>query len=311
MASYLITGGAGFIGGHLAEALVRNGHSVRIFDDFSSGKKTNLATIANRLEMISGDLRDAAGVANAVKGVDGVFHQGAVASVPQSIREPQRTNDVNVGGTLNVLLAARDHGVRRVVMASSSSVYGNSPTLPKVETMPIDPLSPYALQKAAGELYVRMFFPLYGLETVALRYFNVFGPRQDPASEYAPVIPRFITRILRGEAPTIYGDGLQSRDFVFVENAVEANLAAMEAPKSACGQAYNIGGGSAISLNQLVEKINSILGTNVKPTYEPERSGDVKHSLADIRLAKTNLGFSVKVGFEEGLRRTIEWFKRA
>jgi UDP-glucose 4-epimerase len=311
MSKYLVTGGAGFIGGHLAEALLRAGHEVRVFDDFSSGKQTNLSEIAKQVEIINGDLRDAASVAKAARGVDGIFHQGAVASVPQSIREPQRTNDINVGGTLNVLVAARDLGVRRVVMASSSSVYGNSAVLPKVETMPIDPLSPYALQKAAGELYWRMFYPLYGLETVALRYFNVFGPRQDPASEYAPVIPRFITRILRGEAPTVYGDGLQSRDFVFVQNAVAANLAAIEAPKSACGQAYNIGGGSAISLNDLVAKINSILGTNLMPAYEPERSGDVKHSLADIRAAKTNLGFSIKVPFEEGLRRTIEWFKAA
>jgi nucleoside-diphosphate-sugar epimerase len=308
MAKYLVTGGAGFIGGHLAQELVRRGHEVRILDDFSTGKRENLATDA---ELIHGDLRDSTIIAKAVRGVDGIFHEAAVASVPRSIREPAVTNEVNVSGTLNLLVATRDARVRRLVMASSSSVYGNSATLPKVETMPLEPLSPYALQKAAGELYVRLFFPLYGLETIALRYFNVFGPRQDPESEYAAVIPRFITSMLHGNAPTIYGDGEQSRDFIYVDNAVAANIAAMEASVAACGQTYNIACGERFTLNEVVQRINKLIGTSIRPLYEPERAGDVKHSLADISAARKNLGFSPAISFQEGLRRTVEWFKGA
>lgn len=309
MAKYLVTGGAGFIGGHLVEALVRRGHTVAVFDDLSSGRRENLAAVAGDVELIQGDLRSVEGVRRASKGKDGIFHQGAAASVPWSIREPRATNEINITGTVNVLVTARENDVRRVVMASSSSVYGNSAALPKVESMPIEPLSPYALQKAAGELYTRMFHPLYGLETVALRYFNIFGPRQDPKSEYAAVIPRFITKMLAGERPMIFGDGSQSRDFAYVENAVNANLAAMEAPPSACGQAYNVGCGESFSLNQLVDCINNILGTKLAPVYAESRAGDVKHSLADIELARRNLGYNPAVPFQEGLRRTVEWFR--
>lgn len=311
MAKYLVTGGAGFIGGHLVEALVRRGHTVTVFDDLSSGSRENLAAVEGNVELIQGDLRSVEGVRRASKGKDGVFHQGAAASVPWSIREPRATNEINITGTLNVLATARENDVRRVVMASSSSVYGNAAALPKVESMGIEPLSPYALQKAAGEYYARMFHPLYGLETVALRYFNIFGPRQDPKSEYAAVIPRFITKMLAGERPLIFGDGSQSRDFAFVENAVNANIAAMEAPATACGQAYNVGCGEAISLNHLVECINTILGAKLQPEYAEPRAGDVKHSLADISAAQKNLGYKPAVNFQDGLRRTIDWFRSA
>ncbi len=311
MAKYLVTGGAGFIGGHLAEELVRRGHQVRILDNFSSGKEENIAKCKDKIELLRGDICDLETIKKAVPGVNGIFHQAAMASVPRSIREPVATNEANTNGTLNLLVAARENGVRRFIMASSSSIYGNSAVLPKVETMAIDPLSPYALQKAAGELYVRMFYPLYGLETVALRYFNIFGPRQDPKSEYAAVIPRFATAMIRENAPTIYGDGEQSRDFTYVENAVAANIAAMDAPASACGQTYNIGCGERFTLNQVVTNINEILGTNISPKYEPERAGDVKHSLADISAAQRNLGYHPAISFNEGLRRTVEWFKSA
>jgi nucleoside-diphosphate-sugar epimerase len=309
MAKYLITGGAGFIGGHLGSELVARGHQVRILDNFSTGKRQNLAGILERIELIEGDLREVSTITAALKGMDGVFHQGALASVPRSIREPLLTHQCNLTATLTLLIAARECGVKRVVMASSSSVYGNSASLPKVESMPLNPLSPYALQKAAAELYVRLFYPLYGLETIALRYFNIFGPRQDPESEYAAVVPRFATRMLRGESPLIYGDGTQSRDFTYVENAVAANIAAIEAPVSACGQVYNIGCGERFSLNDLVSGINAILGTNIQPRYEPGRSGDVKHSLAEIQAAKDHLGYVPQVSFQEGLLRTVEWFK--
>ena len=309
MAKYLVTGGAGFIGGHLAEALAARGDSVRVLDNFSTGKPDNVREIHAKIEVIHGDICDREAVAKAVEGMDGVFHQAAMASVPRSVRDPVFTNQSNIDGTLNVLVAARDKGVPRFVMASSSSVYGNSATLPKVETMPLDPLSPYAIQKAAGELYVRTFYPLYGLKTVALRYFNIFGPRQDPQSEYAAVIPRFVTSILRGEPPTIYGDGEQSRDFTYVENAVAANIAAMGAPEDACGKAYNIGCGERFTLNELVACINEVLGTKIAPRYETDRTGDVKHSLADISAAKSHLGYNPSISFKEGLRRTIESFQ--
>jgi nucleoside-diphosphate-sugar epimerase len=309
MAKYLVTGGAGFIGGHLAEALLRRGDSVRVLDNFSTGKAANIDRIESQIEVINADICDRDAVATAVRGMDGVFHQAAMASVPRSIREPIFTNQSNIDGTLNVLVAARDNGVPRVVMASSSSIYGNSATLPKVETMPLDPLSPYAIQKAAGELYVRTFYPLYGLKTVALRYFNIFGPRQDPQSEYAAVIPRFVTRMLRGEAPTIYGNGEQSRDFTYIENAVAANFAAMAASESACGKAYNVGCGERFTLNELVAGINEILGTKIVPEFETDRAGDVKHSLADISAAKSHLGYRPSVSFKEGLRKTIESFQ--
>jgi UDP-glucose 4-epimerase len=304
----LVTGGAGFIGGHLVEALLLTGWSVRVLDDFSSGREENLEAVRGRIELVRGDLADPEVAERAVEGVEVVFHQGAVPSVPRSVAEPLRTNRANVDGTLGVLEAARRAGVRRVVYAASSSAYGDTEVLPKVETMPANPRSPYALQKYAGEVYCRLYHELYGLETVALRYFNVFGPRQDPKSAYAAVIPRFATACLRGEAPHIHGDGEQSRDFTYVADTVRANLLAADAPQ-ASGQVINVAGGRRISLNQLLAAIQEIVGSDVEPIHDPPRPGDVRHSLADLGRARALLDFAPMVPVEDGLRRTVASLK--
>ena len=303
----LVTGGAGFIGSHLAAGLLGEGWRVRVLDDFSSGRESNLADVADALDLIRGDVRDEATLARAVAGVDVVFHQAAVASVPRSIAEPLRTNSINLDGTLQVLEAARRAGVRRVVYAASSSAYGNSEELPKVETMTPEPLSPYALQKLAGEFYCRLYASLYRLETVSLRYFNIFGPRQDPKSEYAAVIPRFICAALAGEGATIYGDGEQTRDFIFVRDAVRANLLAADAER-ASGSVINIATGRRTSLNALWQAIREITGVTASSCHAPSRAGDVRDSVADLSLARELLGFEPEVDLREGLRSTVESF---
>ncbi|RIL04886.1 MAG: LPS biosynthesis protein WbpP [Proteobacteria bacterium] len=301
----LVTGGAGFIGSHLVDALLAAGWRVRVLDDFSSGRDENLAHARERIDLVRGDFADPDTAARAVAGVEVVFHQGAVPSVPRSVAEPIRTNRVNVDGTLNVLEQARQAGVRRVVFAASSSAYGNTEELPKVETMPPNPRSPYALQKYAGEVYCRLYHELYGLETVALRYFNVFGPRQDPKSEYAAVVPRFATACLRDEPATIHGDGETSRDFTFVSDTVRANLLAADAP-DAPGHVINVAGGRRISLDELLRTLQKITGSSVAPIHGPARVGDVRHSLAAVGRARALLGFEPAVELEEGLRRTVE-----
>jgi len=300
----LVTGGAGFIGGHLAERLVADGWRVRVLDDFSSGREANLAAVADRVEIVRGDLRDEATARAAVEGVEVVFHQGAVPSVPRSVAEPLRTNAVNVDGTLLVLECARHAGVRRVVYAASSSAYGDTPVLPKVETMPGNPLSPYALQKYAGEVYCRLYAGLYGLETVALRYFNVFGPRQDPTSQYAAVIPKFITACLEGEPAHIHGDGGQTRDFTSVFDAVAANVLAADAPR-ASGHVCNVAAGRRTSLLELLAEIQRQTGTDVAPIHDPPREGDVRDSLASLERSRELLGYEPRVGLEEGIRLTV------
>jgi len=306
--TYLVTGGAGFIGSHITERLVRDGHNVRVLDDFSSGKQANLDSFASDIELIKGDIRDAGLVRKATTGVDIVFHEAALGSVPRSVADPLTTHEVNITGTLNVLIAARDAGVKRVVYASSSSVYGETPVLPKVEDMIPQPLSPYALSKLAGEQYSRVFKQVYGFEMVCLRYFNIFGPRQDPDSEYAAVIPRFAIALLSGEPPTIYGNGLQSRDFTYVENVVNANLLAAEA-EGVAGQAFNVACGGRYTLLDLIATLKEMIGGNIEPIHEPSRVGDVRDSQASIEAAKRALGYEVSVGFEEGLQRTVEWYR--
>ncbi len=310
---YLVTGGAGFIGSNLASALLAAGHDVRVFDNFLTGKRENLAGLAqdyrDAFELVEGDLRDLAAVRRAVDRADYVLHQGALPSVPRSVADPVLTNEINVGGTLNVLVAARDAGVRRVVYAASSSAYGDTPALPKRESMTPNPKSPYAAQKLAGEQYMRIFHELYGLETVSLRYFNVFGPRQDPASTYAAVIPRFATAVLAGEAPMVYGDGLQTRDFTYIDNVVRANLLACEAPGEACGKVVNIACGERISLLDILGVLYGLAGRRVAPRFDPARAGDVRDSLADISLARELLGYEPSVPFSEGLSRTLDHFR--
>jgi len=309
MPRYLITGGAGFIGANLAHALVVRGESVRILDDFSSGRIENLHGIEDRVEILRGDLRDPAAVSRAVQGTEIILHQAALNSNPRSIREPGPTNAVNVGGTLLLLEAARAARVRRVVYASSSSVYGDTPGLPKTEDMPLSPKAPYGVSKLAAEHYCRVFTQVYGLETVSLRYFNVFGPRQHPDSEYAAVIPRFLRRMLAGKQPVVFGDGEQSRDFTAVENVVAANLVAATAARG-IGDVFNIACGQRSTLNQLVTWLNQSLGTDLSPVYEAPRPADIRHSYASIRKAEAALGYQPTLGVEEGLRQTVEWFKQ-
>ncbi len=308
MATYLITGGAGFIGSNIAQTLVSRGENVRILDNLATGKLENIARIRDRVEFIEGDIRDFQTVRAAVSGVDYVIHQAALPSVSRSIQDPVPTNETNVTGTLNVLLACREQKVKRFVMASSSSVYGDTPKLPKSEEMALNPLSPYATSKLAAERYAMNFYKLYGLETVALRYFNVFGPHQDPKSQYAAVIPKFITAILKGEPPVVYGDGEQSRDFTFVSNVVEANILACTAEK-APGYCMNIACGGRYTLNQLLQMLEEIIGRKANATYTEPRPGDIKHSHASIDLAREILNYEPKVSFEEGLRRTVGWYK--
>ncbi|MBI4840475.1 MAG: SDR family oxidoreductase [candidate division NC10 bacterium] len=308
MTRFLITGGAGFIGSNLAHALVARGESVRIVDDFSMGRPQNLGGIEDRVEVVRGDVRDPAVVAHAVRGIEIILHQAALNSNPRSIKEPGPTNAVNVAGTLLLLEAARAAGTRRVVYASSSSVYGESPVLPKTEELPLQPKAPYGVSKLAAELYCRVFTQVYGLETVSLRYFNVFGPRQRPDSEYAAVIPRFLRRLLAGNRPVIYGDGEQSRDFTAVDNVVEANLLAAEATQGV-GEVFNVACGQASTLNQVAAWLNQLLGTDLPPIYEPPRPADIRHSYASIRKAERVLGYQPRLDVREGLRRTIDWFK--
>jgi nucleoside-diphosphate-sugar epimerase len=309
MSSCLVTGGAGFIGSSIVRALLARGDKVRVIDNFFSGKRENLAEVAGDIELLEADVRDDAALERALAGVELVFHEAAIPSVPRSLVDPISSNEANATATLKVLHHAKKAGVRRVVYAASSSAYGDTPTLPKVETMRPAPLSPYAVSKLAGEHYCQVYAGAYGLETVSLRYFNVFGPRQDPASEYAAVIPRFVTAALAGGGVTIYGDGTQSRDFCFIENTVEANLLAGSAPADkVSGRVFNVACGEATTLNQVVELLGGIVGAKIPVTYAPGRVGDVKHSLADITEARTRLGYAGAVTFVEGLRRCVTWY---
>jgi len=305
---YLITGGAGFIGSNIAERLVNDGQKVRVIDNLSTGKVENMDGFSNKVEFVHGDIRYLNTVMEAMKGVDYVIHQAALPSVPRSVETPIESNDNNTNGTLNILYAAKENGVKRVVYAASSAAYGESPTLPKVETMIPSPLSPYAVNKLIGEYYCSVFSTVYNLETVALRYFNVFGPRQDPTSYYSAVIPKFIKAMLEGDQPVIFGDGEQSRDFTYIDNVVNANLLACKAPKAA-GQMMNLACGDRMTLNELSENLKDILKVDIDPVYEPVRAGDIKHSLSDITKAKELLGFEVAVPLYEGLKKTAEWFK--
>ena len=306
MASYLVTGGAGFIGSNLVEELIKRGEKVRVIDNFSTGKKENIEEFLPEIELVQGDIRNLDTVREAVEGIDFVLHEAALTSVARSIEHPLATTETNIEGTLNVLVVARDAKVKRVIYVSSSSVYGNAPTLPKREEMIPDPLSPYAVSKLSGEYYCQVFYRIYGLESVILRYFNVFGPRQDPVSQYAAVIPKFIKAMLNGEPPTIYGDGEQSRDFTFVENVVETNILACRAEKIA-GEVFNIGCGKRTAVNELARIIGKLLDQRVKSIYADPRPGDVKHSLADITKAQRLLNYQPKVDIEEGLRRVVQW----
>lgn len=302
----LVTGGAGFIGSHIAERLLALGHTVRVLDNFATGHRSNLSGFCEEVELIEGDIQSYERANRAVAGCDAVIHQAALPSVPRSIQDPLTSNATNVIGTLNVLLASRDQGVSRVICASSSSTYGRNAALPKHEALKAEPISPYATAKLAAEGYCRSFTTVYGLETVSLRYFNVFGPRQDPLSEYAAVVPRFITSLLAGERPVIFGDGEQSRDFTYVDNVVEATIRAMEAANVA-GRTINVACGEQVTLNQLVAEMQDMLGTNIEPTYAAPRPGDVRHSLADVSLAKELLEYLPTVSLREGLRRTIQF----
>jgi nucleoside-diphosphate-sugar epimerase len=301
----LVTGGAGFIGSHLARRLVADGHEVRVLDNFSTGNRDNLAPLGDAVEIVEGDMQSYERVHNAVRDCEVVFHQAALPSVPRSIQDPLTSNAVNVIGTLNLLLASRDSGVRRVVFASSSSTYGADKTLPKREDLPSQPISPYAVAKLAGEGYCRSFSQVYALETVSIRYFNVFGPRQDPLSQYAAVIPKFITALLDGTPPVVFGDGEQSRDFTYIDNVVEANLLAASA-EGVSGQTFNVACGERISLNRLLDDLREILGVDLEARYLDPRPGDVMHSLADISKARELLGYEPAIDFSEGLRRTVE-----
>ena len=303
---YLVTGGAGFIGSNIAERLLQLGHEVRVLDDFSSGRRENLATFVKNIDLIEGDIRDFDTACRAAKGMDFVLHQAALPSVPRSVADPITSNAVNITGTLNMLEASRRAGIRRFVMASSSSIYGESEELPKHEKMIPSPLSPYAVNKLTDEYYCRVYWTLYQLPTVCLRYFNVFGPRQDPKSEYAAVIPRFITALQTGKQPTVYGDGEQSRDFTYVENAVNANILATENDKMS-GGIFNCACGSQYTLNQLLDRLRKILGSDLQAHYDPPRAGDIKHSFAAVEKLKAQ-GFKVTVDFEEGLKRTVAFF---
>ncbi|HET6934278.1 MAG TPA: SDR family oxidoreductase [Candidatus Angelobacter sp.] len=311
MPNCLVTGVAGFIGSAIARELIRRGNKVRGLDNFSTGKWENIAEL-RELDFREATLLDPGALASACKGIDYVFHEAALPSVPKSVAEPKLTNSVNVDGTLNLLVAARDAGVKRVMYAASSSAYGESEALPKREEMPPKPISPYAVQKLTGEYYMQAFYSVYGLETVCLRYFNVFGPRQDPHSEYSAVLAKFITQMLDNQTPTIFGDGEQSRDFAYIDNAVSANLLASEAAAAeVCGKVFNIATGNRYSLNQTFKILQTMTGFTKAAKFAPARVGDVKHSQADITLARTHLKYEPIVSFEEGLRRTVEWYKES
>ncbi len=307
MANYLVTGGAGFIGSHLAAHLVGQGHAVRVLDNFSSGKRENLAAIADSIEVVEGDIRDAQQCVAACNDIEVVFHEAAIPSVPVSVDNPAASHDANINGTFNVLMAARDCKCRRVVYAASSSAYGDTAVSPKHESIPPEPLSPYAVQKLTGEYYARAFFECFGLETLSIRYFNVFGPRQDPKSQYAAAIPAFVTSIMSGEPPTVYGDGEQTRDFTFIDNVLHANVLAAGA-RETHGEHVNVACGEQVSVNAVIARINELLETDVQPRYVPTRQGDVRHSLADISLAAKLIDYTPKVMFDDGLRRAIDYY---
>ncbi len=307
MDKFLVTGGAGFIGSNICRKLVSEGCFVRVVDNFLTGKRENLAGVMDRIDFVEGDMGDVEVARAVVKDVEVVLHQGALPSVPRSVDDPALTHRHCVDATFTLLLAARDGGVRRFVYAASSSAYGDTPTLPKVETMPASPLSPYAAAKLVGEYYCSVFSRVFGLETVSLRYFNVFGPQQDPTSQYAAAIPAFVTAILKGRSPTIYGDGEQSRDFTYVDNVVEANLLAARAARTE-GEVINVACGEAVTVNEIIDMINESVGKRVKPEYTEPRPGDVKHSLADITAARELIGYEPVVAFREGLEKAIEWY---
>jgi len=307
MERFLVTGGAGFIGSNICIKLIEEGCFVRVIDNLLTGKKSNLASIIDRIEFIEADMGDERVAREAMKDIDVVLHQGALPSVPKSVDNPAATHRHCLNATFTVLLAARDTGVKRFVYASSSSAYGDTPVLPKVETMRPEPLSPYAASKLGGEYYCKVFFTVFGLETISLRYFNVFGPHQDPTSQYAAAIPAFVTAILKDKPPTIYGDGEQSRDFTYVDNVVDANLLAARAKKTN-GEVINIACGKAVTVNEIIDMINNLTGKNVKPEYTDPRPGDVKHSLADITAAEKLIGYKPKVSFEQGLQSAIDWY---
>lgn len=308
---YLITGAAGFIGSNLVEALVKRGEKVRALDNFSTGKRENIAPFLDVIDFVEGDVRDAALCLKLCADVDVVLHQAALGSVPRSIDDPLNTDANNATGTLNMMIAAKENSVQRFVYASSSSVYGDTIELPKHEGMSLSPRSPYAVTKAVAEMYAKVFFQVYGLHTVGLRYFNVFGPRQDAASGYAAVIPKFVKALLKGEAPVIFGDGEQTRDFTYIDNVVQANLKAAQAPAEACGQAYNVGCGERISVNELYRQIAQGLGVDMQANYQEPRPGDVRDSLASIDRIEKNLGYQPEVNSAEGIQRSIDWYKGA
>lgn len=309
MEKFLITGGAGFIGSNIARTLVKQGCSVRVLDNLSSGKKSNLADFIDKIEFIEADMGEPKAATAAVKGIDVVLHQGARPSVPLSIDDPASTHKDCVDATFTMLMAARDAKVKRFVYAASSSAYGDTPTLPKIETMPVKPLSPYAVGKLVGEYYCSVFSEVFGLETISLRYFNVFGPYQNPKSQYAAAIPAFVTAILSDTPPIIYGDGEQTRDFTYIDNVVSANLLAARAKKT-CGEVVNIACAERVTVNQIIAMINKLLGKNVRQQYVPSRPGDVKHSLADISLAEKTIGYKPLVSFQDGLAKAIEWYRK-
>ena len=308
MTSYLVTGGAGFIGSNLVDELLRRGHRVRVLDNLSTGRPENLAAVRERIDFFNADICDLETIRPCFAGVDYVIHLAALPSVPRSVADPLSANRVNIEGTLNVLLAAREAGVKRVVFAASSAAYGDNPILPRVESHEPRPMSPYALTKVAGEYYCQIFTRLYGVEAVALRYFNIFGPRQDPHSQYTGVLSKFITAYIKGTTPTIFGDGEQSRDFTYIDNVVDATLRACIAP-DAPGKVINVGVGGRFTLNQTIALLDQIFGKQVTPRYDPPRSGDVLHSQADISLARQLLGYEPKVPYEQGLRKTVEWYR--
>ncbi len=307
----LVTGGAGFIGSHIVAGLLEKGYQVKVIDNLSTGDRAHLAPVMKRIDFQSGDILDEATLARAMKGCDFVFHEAALRSVPESFKRPLEYNKVNVDGTFAVLKVAKENNVKRVVYAASSSAYGNTSASPLHEGLVPGPVSPYAVSKLAGELYCRMFTEIHGLETVCLRYFNVFGERQDPTSQYSSVIPRFILSVLEGRSPIIYGDGMQSRDFTYVKNVVDANLTALRAGERACGEVFNVGQGNSIKVRELLEKINALLGKDVKPDYQPARTGDVLRTQADMAKSKRFLGFTPRYSFDEGLKKTVEWFQGA
>ncbi|MFA5863236.1 MAG: SDR family oxidoreductase [Phycisphaerae bacterium] len=307
MSLFLVSGGAGFIGSHLAEGLINRGKKVRIIDNFATGKRKNIQHLMDKIELIEGDIRKPEDCKKAVQGVAVVFHEAAIPSVPKSVEDPGLSHQSNVDGTFNMLMAARDAGVKRFVYAASSSAYGDTEISPKFEKILPGPKSPYAVAKLVGEYYCRCFYQCFKLQTIAIRYFNVFGPRQDPASQYAAAIPAFVTAIMENRRPTVYGDGEQSRDFTYIENVIEANLLAAAAPETH-GEVINVACGESITVNAIIKRINELLGKNVQPIYSPSRPGDVKHSLADITLAGEVIGYRPKILFDKGLQLAIDWY---